>query len=204
MVCALNIWQALQQFDRWLFEKINGHWTNTFLDYFFIFLRQSNFWMPLYLFLFVFVAVNFKRNWWWWIILFVCTVAITDMVGTHVFKNVFKRLRPCRDPVFAPFVHLVLKECSGSYSFISNHAANHFGLATFMYFTLRPYVRKWLWLAWAWAITIGYAQIYVGIHYPLDVICGAFVGILFGLSTAMFFNKKFGFANFDTQPTISH
>jgi len=204
MIRELNIWQALQQLDRWLFEKINGHWTNSFLDYVFILLRQANFWMPLYLFLFVFVAVNFKRNWWWWIILFVCTVAITDMVGTHVFKNVFKRLRPCRDPFFAPYVHLVLKECSGSYSFISNHAANHFGLATFIYFTLRPYVRGGLWLAWAWAITISYAQIYVGIHYPLDVICGALVGILFGLFTATFFNKKFGFANFDTQPTIPY
>ena len=59
----------------------------------------------------------------------------------------------------------------------------------------------WTWIAWVWAFAICYAQIYVGIHYPLDIVGGALLGTLFGLFLAMFFNKKFGFANFDTQPT---
>lgn len=125
------------------------------------------------------------------------------MTGTRVFKHVFQRLRPCDDPMFASSVRLLLKYCAAGYSFISNHAANHFGLATFFYFTLRNYLPKWTWIAWLWAFAIGYAQIYVGIHFPLDVVGGAVLGILFGLAMAMFFNKKFGFANFDRQPTVA-
>jgi undecaprenyl-diphosphatase len=199
----IGILQTLDRFDHWLFQKINSQWTNSLFDFILPFLRQQNFWMPLYLFVFVFVALNFKRNWWWWIILFLCTVALTDMTGTRVFKHVFQRLRPCDDPRFVSSVRLLLKDCAAGYSFISNHAANHFGLATFFYFTLRNYLPKWRWVAWLWAFAIGYAQIYVGIHYPLDVVAGAVVGILFGLAMAMFFNKKFGFANFDRQPTVA-
>ena len=199
----LTIFQTVQQFDRWLFQKINGQWTTSFFDFIFLFFRQSNFWMPLYLFLFLLVAINFRRNWWWWIILFMCTVATTDMVGTRLFKHVFQRLRPCDDPVFSSYVHLLLKHCAPGPSFVSNHAANHFGLATFIYFTLRRYITGWVWIAWVWAFLISYAQVYVGIHYPTDVLCGALLGILFGLFMAMFFNKKFGFVNFDTQPTVT-
>jgi undecaprenyl-diphosphatase len=199
----ISILDSLNRFDHWLFEKINGQWTNSFFDFVFSFLRLSNFWMPLYLFVFLFVAINFKRNWWWWIIFFLCTTALTDMVGTQAFKHVFARLRPCNDPVIGPSVRLLLKGCAGGYSFISNHAANHFGLAAFSYFTLRHYLPKWAWIGWPWAFSIGYAQIYVGIHYPFDVICGAILGIVFGLFMAMFFNKKFGFANFDIQPTVT-
>jgi len=199
----LSILQALNRFDHWLFQIINQRGTNSFFDLIFLFFRQANFWMPLYLFLFVFVALNFKRNWWWWIILFLCTAALTDMTGTHLFKHVFERLRPCREPVFASSVRLLLKECAGGNSFISNHAANHFGLATFFYFTLRRYIPKWSWIAYVWAFLIAYAQIYVGVHFPLDVLAGAIVGVLYGSFTGMFFNKKFGFANFDTQPTVT-
>jgi membrane-associated phospholipid phosphatase len=200
----MTILQTLDRFDKWLFQKVNGQWTNSLFDSIFPFLRQSNIWMPLYLFLFVFVVLNFKKNSWWWILFFMCTVALTDLTGTRVFKHSFERLRPCSDPAFASSVRMIINECAGGYSFISNHAANHFGLATFLYFTLRHYFPKWTWIAYLWAVAISYSQVYVGVHYPLDVICGALVGIIFGLFTAMFFNKKFGFANFDTQPTVTH
>ncbi|HEY2721643.1 MAG TPA: phosphatase PAP2 family protein, partial [Chitinophagaceae bacterium] len=147
--------------------------------------------------------INFRRNWWWWITLFLCTVALTDMVGTRLFKHMFERPRPCNDPVFASSVRLLLDNCAAGYSFVSNHAANHFGLATFFYFSLREYIPQWAWVGWIWAFLISYAQVYVGIHYPLDVAGGACLGILIGYATAMFFNKKFGFANFDTQPTVT-
>ena len=200
----MTILQTLDRFDKWLFQKVNGQWTNSLFDSVFPFLRQSNIWMPLYLFLFVFVALNFKKNSWWWILFFMCTVALTDMIGTRLFKHLFERLRPCSDPEFASSVRMIINDCAGGYSFISNHAANHFGLATFLYFTLRHYFPKWIWIAYLWAAAVSYSQVYVGVHYPFDVICGALVGIIFGLFTAMFFNKKFGFVNFDTQPTVTH
>lgn len=200
----MTILQTLDRFDKWLFQKINSQWTNSFFDAVAPFLRQSNIWMPLYLFLFVFAALNFRKNGWWWILFFLCNVALTDMIGTRIFKHTFQRLRPCSDPDFAASVRLVIQDCAGGYSFVSNHAANHFGLATFLYFTLKDHVGKWVGVVYILAIAVGYSQIYVGVHYPLDVLSGALIGIIVGMLVARFFNKKFGFANFDTQPTITH
>src|SRR6266487_1431657 len=100
MLSLLNITGSLRQMDHWLFKKINGEWTNSFFDSVFPLIRQSLFWLPWYLFLFLFVIFNFKKNWWWWIILFLCTVALTDMAGTRLFKHIIERDRPCNDPEF--------------------------------------------------------------------------------------------------------
>jgi undecaprenyl-diphosphatase len=70
----------------------------------------------------------------------------------------------------------------------------------FSVFTFRHLLKKWVWIPFLWAAIIGYAQVYVGIHYPLDVICGTLLGLLFGFLTGSFFNKRFGFATFDNQP----
>ncbi len=199
----LSFLQNLIQFDHWFFKKINSQWTNSFFDFLMPYLRQSEVWVPLYLFLAVFAVVNFKKNGWWWIVLFLCTVALTDMVSTRLFKNVFERLRPCSNPEFVSYVRLMIRECAGGYSFTSNHAANHFGIATYFYFTMRHYFPKWAWIGFPWAFAICYAQIYVGVHYPLDILGGAIIGVIFGLFVAMFFNRKFGFANFDRQPTVT-
>jgi membrane-associated phospholipid phosphatase len=199
----LSILHSLVQIDQWLFKKINSQWTNSFFDFLLPFFREAYFWMPLYLFLFLFVAINFKRNWWWWVVLFLCTVALTDMTGTRIFKYGFQRLRPCNDPDFMSYVRLVIRDCGTGYSFISNHAANHFGMAAFFFFTMRHHFKRWVWIGFIWAAAIAYSQVYVGIHYPSDVLAGALLGVFFGLFMAMFFNKKFGFANFDNQPTFT-
>ena len=94
----------------------------------------------------------------------------------------------------------VLTQCAGGFSFVSNHAANHFGMAVFFLVTFRHILKKWAWVGILWAFLIAYAQVYVGIHYPLDVFCGALLGLTFGLATGTFFNKRFGFAIFGNQP----
>lgn len=182
--------------DRWLFEKINSDWFNPFFDSLMPFMREPNHWLPLYLFLFVFITLNFKNSW-WWVLFFICTVSLTDMTGTYLFKHNFERFRPCMDPEFYTHVRLVLKRCGGGYSFISNHAANHFGMTVFTYFTLKHHFgSKWLKLIFVWPALIAYAQVYIGIHYPLDVICGALVGIGIGYFTSRFFNKRYGISIF--------
>jgi undecaprenyl-diphosphatase len=196
---AINFWQKIIQWDKSLFEKINGDWANPFFDAVMPFLRNSLSWVPLYMFLLVFVLMNFKVKGIWWALLFLSTVALTDMVGTYVFKHGFERLRPCSDPDFVDHVRLVLKQCAGGYSFTSNHAANHFGMATFFFVTFRHLIKKWVWVGLFWAACICYAQVYVGVHYPLDVIVGALLGLAFGISTGTIFNKRFGFAIFDNQ-----
>lgn len=199
----MSFLQKLEQWDQWLFIKLNSGLVNPFFDSLMPFLRNSPNWAPLYIFLVVFVLINFKSKGAWWILFFLATVAITDMTGTYIFKHNFERLRPCRDPDFYFHVRLLVNQCSGGYSFTSNHAANHFGMAAFFFITFYPVIKKWAWIALLWAGLISYAQVYVGVHYPADILAGTMVGLLAGTLTGKLFNKRYGFTIFDNQPTIS-
>jgi undecaprenyl-diphosphatase len=195
--------ERLKEWDQWLFIKLNSVLTNPVLDTLMPFLRNGSHWAPLYLFLAVFVLINFKGKGAWWMLFFIATVAFTDMTGTYLFKHNFERFRPCSDPDFYFHVRLLVNRCSGGYSFTSNHAANHFGMATFFFITFYPVIKKWAWIAIAWAALIAYSQVYVGVHYPSDVLGGALLGLLAGTLTGKLFNKRYGFPIFDNQPTIS-
>ncbi|MDZ4796056.1 MAG: phosphatase PAP2 family protein [Bacteroidota bacterium] len=197
---AITFWQRLLQLDQQLFEKINSDWSNPFFDTVMPLLRNSLTWIPLYTFLLIFLLLNFKVKGIWWSVLFLCTIALTDMTGTYGFKHVLERPRPCNDPAFTDHVRLLLRHCSGGFSFVSNHAANHFGMAAFFFVTFRHIFKKWAWAGLFWAGSIGYAQVYVGVHYPLDVVGGALLGLAFGISFGTIFNKRFGFATFGNQP----
>jgi undecaprenyl-diphosphatase len=188
--------QTLKQWDQWLFIQINNQQSNSFFDSVMPYIRNSFYWAPVYLFLLLFVTINFKGRGWWWVLFFLCTVSLTDIASSQILKVVFERLRPCQDPDFLQNVRLLVNRCSGGYSFTSSHAANHFGMATYFFISFRKYFKSWTWLAFLWAGIVAYAQVYVGVHYPFDVLGGAFVGVFFGLITGSFFNKKFGFVTF--------
>lgn len=198
---AGNFWQRLVRWDQRLFENINSEWTNPVFDALMPWLRNSLTWLPLYLFLLVLVLQNFKIKGIWWAVLFLSTIALCDMTGTYVFKHEVQRLRPCNDPEFSGHVRLLLRQCAGGYGFISNHAANHFGMAVFFGVTFRSFLGKWAWIGIGWAALVAYSQVYVGVHYPLDVLCGALLGTCFGIATGSIFNKRFHFAIFGHQPT---
>ena len=192
VLSAMSIWQQLDAWDKKLFVLLNSKWTNHFFDTVLPYFRDSVFWAPLYLFCLVFIALNYGKKGWWWSVAFVCTIAIADMVSSRIFKPGFERLRPCQDPFFFDQVRLLLKQCSGSFSFTSSHAANHFGMATFVSITLYPTFKRYIYFSYLWAVFIAYAQVYVGVHYPLDVLGGAAIGILAGVLTASVFNKQVG------------
>jgi undecaprenyl-diphosphatase len=200
LLLQLTLWHTLEQWDQWLFIRLNSVMTNPFFDSLMPFMRNGKNWAPLYLFLAVFVLINYRKKGGWWILFFIATVALTDMTGTYLFKHNFERLRPCSDPDFYYHVRLLVKQCSGGYSFTSNHAANHFGMGTFFFVTFYPILKKWAWMGIFWAVLIAYAQVYVGVHYPLDVLAGALIGVLAGSLTGKLFNKRYGFAIFDNQP----
>jgi undecaprenyl-diphosphatase len=86
-------------------------------------------------------------------------------------------------------VRLLLDHCSGGFSFTSSHAANHFGLAMFIFMTIQPLFKKYTWLFFIWAAVIAYAQVYVGVHYPLDIFVGALIGLFIGWFIGSVFNK---------------
>ena len=185
-----SIFESLQSFDQTLFVYINRVATHPILDTLMPFFRESTFWIPLYLFLIVFVFVNFGKNGWVWLLFAFITVLLTDQFSSSIVKNWVMRPRPCNDPVFSSQVRLLLDHCSGGYSFTSSHATNHFGVATFLCITLGRFFGSWKYLLFIWAALICYAQVYVGVHYPLDVVFGALLGFLIGQFVCWAYQKS--------------
>jgi undecaprenyl-diphosphatase len=183
---------VIQQFDYNLFSKMNGQWHNSFLDTFFPFIREPFVWVPFYFFLVFFVIINFKIKGWFWVLFFIINVALSDYVSSTLIKENFFRLRPCRDPLLAGHVRFLVSYCPFSSSFTSSHAANHFAAAMFIFTTFKKAVSpKWAFL-FLWAFAICYAQIYVGVHFPFDIFCGAIVGVILGYIPATIYNRKIG------------
>ncbi len=192
-----RLWSWLSQWDTWLFLKVNTAWTNSFLDDVFPWWRNANTWIPLYLFLVLLALMNFKQKAIPWILFAVITVVLTDQASSTLLKHWVARPRPCREDFLVGQMRLLLDGCSGGYSFTSSHAANHFGFAMFVYMSTMHVCKKWGWLFFLWAATISYGQVYVGVHYPLDVLCGGLLGCGIGYATASFFNKKITSLSFD-------
>ena len=167
----------LLDLDRLLFLFINGAHTS-WLDPVMKGLSASYTWIPLYMLL----LFLFFRNLSWKHALLAIGAALlcfllTDRSSVMLFKDVFCRLRPSHEPSLEGMVHL-LEGRGGLYGFVSSHAANLFGLATLCSLILR---RRWLnWVLFILVASVGYSRIYVGKHYPLDVLCGAMWGILIG------------------------
>lgn len=186
--------QQLLETDKHLFRLINSKWHHPLLDDLLPLFRVKLYWIPLYLFLALFILINFKKTGWVWVLFAAATAVLTDFVSSDIIKENIIRLRPCNDPDMANNIRVLVSYRPISSSFTSSHAANHFGMATFFFFTLRHSIGHWAWAFFAWAFIIIYAQVYVGVHYPLDVICGALVGFLFGYLSAHSFNKKYSLA----------
>ena len=172
----MPILQSLEKIDRSLFNLINQDAHVAFLDPVMSLLRNPDTWIPLYVFMAFWSVIRLKKVTWLFVLCTLVMFAFTDSVTAFVFKPFFERLRPCAEPGLAGIVR-VLDGCGGRYSFPSNHAANHFALATFWYSTIKKMTgKKWYWL-WAWAFLVCYAQVYVGKHYPGDILAGAAFGI---------------------------
>lgn len=182
--------KPILQFDRYLFHFINQEWRNTFFDWIMPFLRNQFTWTPVYLFLLLFVWINFKQKTIWWVLFFLATFAVTDIVSAQLIKVIVERPRPCWDPVTANTARMLIP-CSHSYSFVSSHAANHFGLSMFIFQTMKHFAKPWVWLVFVWAALVAYGQVYTGAHFPLDVLCGAIFGLIAGKLTARIFKKEF-------------
>lgn len=184
--------KKLLEIDRYLFLKINRDCSNTFFDTIMPFVREPKFWAPLYLFVLLFVVLNFGKKAVWWIIGGIVTVALTDSISSKIIKPFFARPRPCMDPEFSAKVKLVASYCGGNGSFTSSHASNHFGLAMFFFVTMQQLAPKFINLFFVWAALVCFAQIYVGVHYPSDIIGGTALGILTGSFVGKFYNNKNG------------
>ncbi len=172
-------------FDIALFFQINQVWTSPILDILLPFCRDKFFWAPLYLFLSSFFLINFKRKGLWVILCLLGTVTVSDFVSSKVIKPLVQRERPCNNVELAPNVRNLIR-CGPGKSFTSSHAANHFAIAIFLA-VIFGRKRRWIWLVGiSWAALISYSQVYVGVHFPLDVLSGGILGTIIGMSMAKF------------------
>ncbi|HLR00687.1 MAG TPA: phosphatase PAP2 family protein [Sphingobacterium sp.] len=187
--------------DQEIFLSINQGWSNSFFDWLLPILRNPFSWAPLYLFLIIFFIRTYGKTGIYIVAMSLVTVGITDSVSSHIIKKKIERVRPCNDPVFKEDVTLRVR-CGSGFSFTSSHAANHFGLALFWIFLFGRKWRATSLLAISWALLIGISQVYVGVHYPLDILVGGLFGILVGLGTGFLF-KSFVPAFFINKADIS-
>ena len=165
------------QFDYELFTLINEVWKNALFDALLPFWRNKYVWLPLYVFIISFLLINYGRRGMYYVLLVFALVFISDTMSSKLIKNWIQRVRPCNQEEFKDEVRLLVS-CGSGYSFTSSHATNHFALAFFLILTLGKLFRKIRIPLIIWAALVAYAQVYVGVHFPLDVIAGALLGTL--------------------------
>lgn len=175
---------TLLGWDAALFHFINSSLANPVFDVLLPLCREKWIWAPLYLFIAAFSLLHFGNRGWFVLLGLLAVVAISDGVSSQLIKKNVQRLRPCNDIALADSVQLRIDSCGSGYSFTSSHAANHFGIALFisgLFGGLRRWIRPAVLL---WATLIALSQVYVGVHYPGDVLGGALVGTLVGWAVA--------------------
>ena len=181
--------EVLKELDVQLFQWINGTLSSPILDWIMPILRNKYTWLPFYIFIAFFVGLNAKWKGMWLIICLVVTVGVSDTMSSNVVKKTVKRIRPCNTELLDDQIQERVP-CGSGYSFTSSHATNHFAVATFLMLALGYVLGKWKWLLLLWAGSIGYAQIYVGVHYPFDIVGGAILGSIIGLAFGKYYLLK--------------
>ena len=166
----------LERFDQQLFLFINSA-NSPFFDQVMNTISGKLIWVPLYLAILVFLGVKYKRKFLIILIFIILAATLSDQ-SSVIVKNIFHRLRPCHEPSLLAIVHLVKGECGGIYGFVSSHATNSFDVALL---SLSFIKKRWYSISIIlWAGIISYSRVYLGVHYPGDVIFGALLGSFIG------------------------
>lgn len=168
----------LIEYDKEVLRFLNGLHT-PWLDPVMLALTETVAWIPLYLFMLYVVIKEYRRDTWIILLGLAITILLADQITASLMKPYFARLRPSQEPTIQEWIHIVQGYKGGKFGFASSHAANTFGAATFFFLWLRntkPWV-PWLYL---WAAFMTYTRIYLGVHYPGDVLAGAVVGVICG------------------------
>lgn len=167
---------SIDSFDKELMLFLNGlH--DDWLDPIMLFATKKWTWLPFYALLLVLLIWKYKKNVWPYLIALTLTIVAADQIASGICKPLFKRLRPCHQVGYNEKLH-ILDNHAGRYGFISSHASNSFAAAVFLglAFGAGWKLRSLL----AWACLVSYSRIYVGVHFPFDILFGGLVGVACG------------------------
>ena len=157
---------------------LNNLGSSTF-DPFWILVSEKWFWIPLYVIFLYFLYKNFNKKSLFYILLFVALgITASDQIA-NIFKFVFERLRPCHDPSLEGLLREV--KCGGKFGFYSAHSSNSFFVATYLTMLLGKKIKQLPYFLFVWAAIVAYSRVYLGMHFPGDIIIGAIMGILLAL-----------------------
>ena len=135
-------------------------------------------WLPLYFFVIYVIVKTFGKKSIWIILLVVMAVGVSDFSSVHLFKETIRRLRPCHDPALMGQIILVHNHCGGLYGFFSSHASNTFTLAMLTSLLIRKKALAVVMFLWASIVSI--SRVYLGVHYPSDILAGTLWGMIIG------------------------
>ena len=157
---------------------LNNLGSSTF-DPFWILVSEKWFWIPLYVIFLYFLYKNFNKKSLFYILLFVALgITASDQIA-NIFKFGFERLRPCHDPSLEGLLREV--KCGGKFGFYPAHSSNSFFVATYLTMLLGKKIKQLPYFLFVWAAIVAYSRVYLGMHFPGDIIIGAIMGILLAL-----------------------
>lgn len=178
----------LLQLDYYLFEQINQVYTFGWLDQLYPYFRNKYLWIPFYTFLFFFFLINKGKLGWYIVLGIVLSFGIGDLCSSRIIKPTVERLRPCNETKKEVKARSLVP-CGSGYSFTSSHATNHFAISVFIILICGMKWFKLTSLLLLWSAIISYGQVYVGVHYPFDVLAGCLLGVTIGFVTYYLFKK---------------
>ena len=175
--------EALLELDKNIFVFLNSLGSTDF-DFIWMFITDKKSSIPLYVFLLVFLfKITNNKEFFKYLFFIVLLILFTDQISGF-FKDFYQRLRPCHDLSLNSYIRVVKEGCGGLYGFFSSHAANSFGIATFFYLTQKKHSNLFKFL-FLWALIVSYSRVYIGVHFPIDIV----VGICFGIFSGYIFSK---------------
>jgi undecaprenyl-diphosphatase len=113
------------------------------------------------------------------VVVIAAMITFTDQT-TNIVKRSVLRFRPCACEEIMDSIRYIAKRCSSNRSFFSGHASNSMAAAVFGGLVLRPHFKKLIYILIFWAFVVAYSRIYVGVHFPIDILCGMLFGALAG------------------------
>ena len=191
--------EEILKLDSQLFLFLNNLGSSTF-DAFWIFLsyKESNifFYLSLLIFYFYKESKTIKLSEVFQSLLFIAIMILIADQTANLFKDSFQRLRPCYNESLIDSVRLVKESCGGKYGFFSAHASNSFSLAVFFGLLYKNRFRYIIYISLLYASLISYSRIYLGVHFPLDILFGGVYGITIGLVVFRIYENKLDFFKF--------